>query len=64
MSQAAIDSDVEDADESGEDSLTDGDYEQEASSSSSEDPLLSDAEPDADRDVPPDAETDISASSE
>ena len=65
MSQAAEDSDVEDADESGEDSLTDGDYEQEASSSSSsEDPLLSDVEPNADRDVQPDAESDNSKASD
>ena len=65
MSQAAEDSDVEDADESGEDSLTDGDYEQEASSSSSsEDPLLSDVEPNADRDVQPDAESDDSEASD
>ena len=62
MSQAAEDSDVEDGDESGEEeSLTDGDYEQEASSSSSsEDPFLSDVEPNADRNVQPDVESENS----
>jgi len=52
LSQAADDSDVEDADQSGEESLSDADYEQESSSlSSDEDALLSDAEPDARGDV-------------